>query len=156
MSGVKQTTPNVLAQRYASSEIRELFSPQRKVILERRLWIAVLQAQRELGIAVPDGVLEAYQAAVDNVDLASIDRRERITRHDVKARIEEFCELAGHEHIHKGMTSRDLTENVEQMQVRAGLLLIRDRMIAALSKLAERASEYAALAVAGRSHNVPA
>ena len=87
------------------------------------------EAQRELGIAVPDGVIEAYGDVVDQVDLASIDARERVTRHDVKARIEEFCALAGHEHIHKGMTSRDLTENVEQMQVRAGLSLVRERML---------------------------
>ena len=60
----------------------------------------------------PDGVVEDYERVVDQVDLASIAARERITRHDVKARIEEFSALAGHEHIHKGMTSRDLTENV--------------------------------------------
>ena len=88
-------------------------------MLERQLWIAVLRAQRDLGVDVPDGVVEAYEAVVDQVDLDSIAARERVTRHDVKARIEEFCALAGHEHIHKGMTSRDLTENVEQLQVRA-------------------------------------
>src|SRR3546814_3382013 len=81
----------------------------------------VLRAQKDLGIDVPDGVIEDYQRVVDggeeSVDLASIAARERVTRHDVKARIEEFCALAGHEHIHKGMTSRDLTENVEQLQV---------------------------------------
>ena len=60
----------------------------------------------------------------------SIAARERVTRHDVKARIEEFNALAGHEHIHKGMTSRDLTENVEQLQIRASLALVRDRMVA--------------------------
>src|SRR3712207_9449197 len=87
-------------------------------VLERRLWVAVLKAQRDLGVEVPDGVVEAYEKVVDQVDLASIAARERVTRHDVKARIEEFCALAGHEHIHKGMTSRDLTENVEQLQVR--------------------------------------
>ncbi|NIW86503.1 MAG: adenylosuccinate lyase, partial [Gammaproteobacteria bacterium] len=64
--------------------------------------------------------------------------------HDVKARIEEFCALAGHEHIHKGMTSRDLTENVEQMQVRSALEIVRDRMVAALARLAQRAAEYEA------------
>ena len=90
-------------------------------MLERQLWIAVLKAQRDLGVDVPDGVVEAYEAVVDQVDLASIAARERVTRHDVKARIEEFCALAGHEHIHKGMTSRDLTENVEQLQIRASL-----------------------------------
>jgi adenylosuccinate lyase len=148
--------PNVLAQRYASAAMRELWSARNKIMLERQLWIAVLEAQRDLGIEVPDGVIDAYRAVVDRVDLASIDARERVTRHDVKARIEEFCALAGHEHIHKGMTSRDLTENVEQMQVRAGLGLVRDRMVAALSRLARRAAENEATVVAGRSHNVPA
>src|SRR5690606_30549585 len=80
----------------------------------------------------------------------------RVSRHDVKARIEEFCALAGHEHIHKGMTSRDLTENVEQLQVRRGLELVRDRCVAALALLADRAAEHSGTVVAGRSHNVPA
>ena len=114
-------TPNVLATRYASAEIARIWSPEHKIVLERRLWIAVLQAQRELGVETPDGVIEAYEAVVDQVDLASIAEREKVTRHDVKARIEEFCALAGTEHIHKGMTSRDLTENVEQLQVLASL-----------------------------------
>src|SRR3712207_1946342 len=125
-------------------------------VLERRLWVAVLKAQRDLGVEVPDGVVEAYEKVVDQVDLASIAERERITRHDVKARIEEFCALAGHQHIHQGMTSRDLTENVEQMQVRASLLLIRERMVAALARLASRAVEFDSLVIVGRSHNVPA
>jgi adenylosuccinate lyase len=148
--------PNVLAQRYASAPMRALWSPERKIVLERRLWIAVLEAQRELGLSVPDGVMDAYRAAATRVDLGSIEARERVTRHDVKARIEEFCALAGHEHIHKGMTSRDLTENVEQMQVRAGLLLIQERMLAALARLAERAAEHEATVMAARTHNVPA
>ncbi len=150
------TTPNVLALRYASPEMVRLWSPEHKIVLERRLWIAVLEAQRDLGIDTPDGVIEAYEAVVDQVDLDSIAARERVTRHDVKARIEEFNALAGHEHIHKGMTSRDLTENVEQLQVRSSLALVRDRAVAALARLAARASEYEALVMAGRSHNVPA
>lgn len=89
--------PNVLAARYASDAMVELWSPAGKVVLERRLWLAVLAAQRDLGVAVPDGVLEAYEAVVDQVDLAAIATRERATRHDVKARIDEFCALAGHE-----------------------------------------------------------
>jgi adenylosuccinate lyase len=152
----KPVLPDVLAGRYASPELVALWSPEEKVRLERRLWIAVLRAQRDLGVAVPDGVLEAYEAAVDSVDLDSIAARERVTRHDVKARIEEFGALAGHEHAHKGMTSRDLTENVEQLQVRASLELVRDRMVAALARLAARATGYGSLVLAGRSHNVPA
>jgi len=148
--------PDVLATRYASPAMAELWAPRTKVVLERRLWLAVLRAQRELGVEVPDGVVEAYEAVVEDVDLASIEARERVTRHDVKARIEEFSALAGHEHIHKGMTSRDLTENVEQLQVRSALELVRDRMVAALALLAERAVEHEDTALTGRTHNVPA
>jgi adenylosuccinate lyase len=93
---------------------------------------------------------------IDKVDLSSIEARERITRHDVKARIEEFSALAGHEQIHKGMTSRDLTENVEQLQVRQSLVLVRDRAIATLARLARLATEHETTVMAGRSHNVAA
>jgi adenylosuccinate lyase len=148
--------PNVLAARYASPELVRLWSPESKVVLERRLWIAVLRAQRELGIPVPDGVIEDYERVADDVDLASIAARERVTRHDVKARIEEFAALAGHEHIHKGMTSRDLTENVEQLQIRLSLEHVRDRTVAVLARLGRRAAEHAELVLAGRSHNVAA
>ncbi|MDP1821523.1 MAG: adenylosuccinate lyase [Acidimicrobiales bacterium] len=148
--------PNVLAARYASGPMAALWSPEHKVVLERQLWVAVLRAQRELGVDIPDDAVDAYVAVIDQVDLASIGARERVTRHDVKARIEEFSALAGHEHIHAGMTSRDLTENVEQLQVRAALALVRDRMVTALARLADRAAEHAELVVTGRSHNVAA
>src|SRR6187401_1913987 len=150
------TIPNVLANRYAGVDLAEIWSPEHKIVLERQLWIAVLKAQRDLGIDVPDGVVEAYEGVVDRVDLDAIAARERITRHDVKARIEEFCALAGHEHIHKGMTSRDLTENVEQLQVRASLELVRDRMLAALARLGELAAAHASQPLAARTHNVAA
>ncbi|GAA4714143.1 adenylosuccinate lyase [Phytohabitans rumicis] len=148
--------PNVLAARYASPELVAFWAPEEKVRLERRLWVAVLRAQRDLGIEVPDGVVEAYERVLDQVDLASIAARERVTRHDVKARIEEFSALAGHEHIHKGMTSRDLTENVEQLQIRRSLELVRDRVVAALARLARLAVEHSDLVMTGRSHNVAA
>lgn len=150
------SVPNVLAARYASADMVRLWSPEHKIVLERELWLAVLEAQRDLGIAVPDDAIDAYRRVIDQVDLDSIDARERVTKHDVKARIDEFCALAGHEQIHKGMTSRDLTENVEQLQVRRSLLVVRGRMVAALARLAERAAESATVVMAGRSHNVPA
>ncbi|HSY16416.1 MAG TPA: adenylosuccinate lyase [Jatrophihabitantaceae bacterium] len=160
MSAQKPAIPNVLAGRYASVSMATIWSPPHKVVLERQLWLAVLEAQRELGVPVPDGAVEAYravvEAGVDAVDLASIAARERVTRHDVKARIEEFAALAGHEQIHKGMTSRDLTENVEQLQVRASLMLVRTKVVAVLARLGRRAAEYEALVIAGRSHNVAA
>ena len=59
------TTPNVLASRYASAEVAHIWSPEHKIVLERQLWIAVLKAQRDLGIETPDGTIEAYEAVVD-------------------------------------------------------------------------------------------
>jgi len=151
---------NVLANRYASSAMREAWSPENKIISERRLWLAVLAAQRDLGVDFgrddPAVVLKAYEAVIGQVDLASIAQREKITRHDVKARIEEFNALAGFQHVHKGMTSRDLTENVEQLQIVSALTIIRDRIVATLVQLAQLAAQYADQPMAGRTHNVPA
>lgn len=152
--------PNVLADRYASEQMRAIWSPINKIIAERKLWIAVLEAQHDLGVDFggddPDQVIADYAAVIDQVDLGSIAAREAITRHDVKARIEEFNALAGHEHIHKGMTSRDLTENVEQMQILDSLKLIRSRTVTVLARLGELAVRYADQPIAGRSHNVAA
>ncbi|MFC0544884.1 adenylosuccinate lyase [Kutzneria chonburiensis] len=152
----KPLIPNVLAGRYASAQLVGLWSPEHKVVLERRLWLAVLKAQAELGIDVPATAVADYERVLDQVDLASIAERERVTRHDVKARIEEFNALAGHEQVHKGMTSRDLTENVEQLQVRQSLEFIQGKVAALLARLARLAVEHTDLVMAGRSHNVAA
>ena len=133
---------NVLADRYASAPMKEIWSPEGRIVMEREFWIAVMKAQRKLGIDIPAEAIEAYERVKDKVDLDSINSRERITRHDVKARIEEFCDLAGFEHIHKGMTSRDLTENVEQVQIYRSLLLIRGKAVAALKRMADKADRY--------------
>ncbi|MGA0239623.1 MAG: lyase family protein, partial [Acidimicrobiales bacterium] len=147
---------NVLSARYASDAMNEVWSPERKVVLERELWIAVMRSQQRLGVAVPDEAIEAYESVKDQVDLASIAERESVTRHDVKARIDEFCALAGHEHIHRGMTSRDLTENVEQLQVRRSLEILRDRLVALLSRFSSLAERHAGEVMVARTHNVAA
>ena len=152
----KPAISNVLASRYASADLAEIWSPQHKIVLERQLWIAVMKAQRDLGIDVPAEAIADYERVVGDVDLASISEREHVTRHDVKARIEEFNALAGHEQIHKGMTSRDLTENVEQLQVLLSLQYVRDHGVATLARITERAAQYASMVMAGRSHNVAA
>jgi adenylosuccinate lyase len=105
---------------------------------------------------IADSVIADYEKVISKVDLASIDAREKITRHDVKARIEEFNELAGHEAIHAGMTSRDLTENIEALQVRNGLSIVHNKTVALLATLAAKAALYSDQPIAGRSHNVPA
>jgi len=133
-----------------------IWSPKAKIVAERRLWLAVLRAQQELGVAVDPAAPADYERVLEQVDLDSIAARERVLRHDVKARIEEFNALAGHEHVHKGMTSRDLTENVEQLQIRQSLQLVHGHGVAVAARLAELAVRYRDVTMAGRSHNVAA
>ena len=147
---------NVLASRYASQQMVEIWSAESRIILERELWVAVLKAQKELGIEIEDQVIEDYESVISSIDLNSIREREKITRHDVKARLEEFSELAGHQHAHKGMTSRDLTENVEQLQIKKSLDLVLDLVVASLSRLGRLAAENSSLMLTGRTHNVAA
>ena len=153
---LKPEYPDVLADRYASPEMVQIWSPENKVKAERRYWIAVMRAQADLGMDIAPEVIAAYESVVDNVDFDSMRTREARTHHDVVARIEEFNALAGYQAAHKGMTSRDITESIEAMQVRDSLLLIRDKLVAIAALLATRAVEYADRAIVGRSHNVPA
>ncbi|WP_221031379.1 adenylosuccinate lyase [Actomonas aquatica] len=147
---------NVLAERYASSAIKAIWSPTGRVGIERDYWIAIMKAQRDLGIDIPAKAIASYEKVKDQIDLASIDARERVTLHDVKARIEEFNGLAGYETIHLGLTSRDLTENVEQLQIHRSLAVIRQKAAAALLGYAKRAKQFRNLLLTGRTHNVPA
>jgi adenylosuccinate lyase len=148
--------PNVLAERYASPAMKDIWSAEGRILLERDFWIAVMKAQRDLGVAIPAEAIKDYERVRDQVNLAAIKERERATLHDVKARIEEFSDLAKRQFIHLGLTSRDLTENVEQLQVVRSLHLVRFKAAAALALLAGRAAEFRDLMITGRTHNVPA
>jgi adenylosuccinate lyase len=148
--------PNVLAERYASPAMRAIWSQHGRVVRERDFWIAVMKAQRDLGVAIPADAIKDYERVKGQIDLAAIAKREATTLHDVKARIEEFSELAKRQFIHLGLTSRDLTENVEQLQIHSGLKLVYFKAIAALSALAEQAERHRDLMITGRTHNVPA
>lgn len=148
--------PNVLAGRYASGSMKSIWSAEGRIVLEREFWIAVMKAQKDLGLDIPQEAIDAYEKVKGQVDIESINNRERVTRHDVKARIEEFCSLAGYEHIHKGMTSRDLTENVEQLQIWRSMAVIRDKAVAVLDRMAAHAAEWRDLVLAARTHNVAA
>lgn len=148
--------PNVLAGRYASDAMKSIWSAEGRIVLEREFWIAVMKAQKDLGLDIPQKAIDAYEAVKSQVNIESINERERITRHDVKARIEEFCDLAGYQHIHKGMTSRDLTENVEQLQIWRAMHIIRDKAVAVLDRMAAHAAQWRDLVFAARTHNVAA
>jgi adenylosuccinate lyase len=149
-------TPNVLATRYATKEMVAIFDPVNKIINERKFWITILKHQQKAGLPITDSDIKAYEKVIEKVDLASIDKREMKTRHDVKARIEEFNALAGVEKIHIGLTSRDLTENIELIQIKAALELIEYRTLQTLFLLNEKISKYEKTYMVGRSHNVAA
>ena len=149
-------TPNVLATRYATKEMVAIFDPVNKIINERKFWIIILKLQQKSGLPITDGDIKAYEQVIEKVDLASIDKREMMTRHDVKARIEEFNALAGVEKIHIGLTSRDLTENIELIQIKAALELIKHRTLQTLFLLNEKITKYEKTYMVGRSHNVAA
>ncbi|MBC8259827.1 MAG: adenylosuccinate lyase [SAR324 cluster bacterium] len=148
--------PDILASRYASKEISEIWSPAGKVRLEREFWIAVMKSQRQLGVDISQTAIADYESVRDQIDLESISAREKKLRHDVKSRIEEFCELAGHEQIHKGLTSRDLTDNVEQLQILRSLRIVRIKAVAVLFQLAKWSTSTKDILLVGRTHNVPA
>ena len=112
---------SVLGERYASPAMREIWSREYKVIKERELWVQVLRSQKKLGLDVSESVIKSYEGKIEFIDLESIDERERKTQHDVMARIQEFNSLAGRQEIHIGMTSRDLTENIEISLVKKSL-----------------------------------
>ena len=151
-----QLTSHVLAERYASETMQQIWSPTTRVVLERDLWIAILKAQRDLGVDIPEEAITAYEQVKEQVDVEAIRECERLTRHDVKARIDIFCDLAGHQHIHKGMTSRDLTETIEQLQIIRSLRYLRVKAVAAVIAFSARTHQYRDWALTARTHNVPA
>lgn len=154
---MKTVLPDVLADRYASSAMVTIWSPERKVILERRLWVADLKTKRDLGRSITEEAIAAYERIIDQIDFASIAAREAKLRQDAKARIEEFNALAGGlQLIHEGFTSRDLTDNIEQFQILESMMVLRDRTVAILRRLAGYARDYALLDLCARTHNVPA
>jgi len=153
---MNDSPPNVLAERYASPAMSQLWSAGGKILLEREFWIAVMRTQKDLGVQIDDADIASSEAIKFQVNLDSIRKREEVTKHDVKARLEEFADLSGHQHAHKGMTSRDLTENVEQLQVHRSLGMILEKATACLLALADRAEEFKELCLTARSHNVPA
>ncbi|MGA1670680.1 MAG: lyase family protein, partial [Candidatus Nanopelagicaceae bacterium] len=147
---------NVLAERYASRAMSDIWSRENKIRMEREFWISVMKIQSRLGMKISDDTIRKYESVVKSIDTDAIDRRERSLRHDVKARIEEFNSLAGLELIHLGMTSRDLTENIEMAQIKESLTLIRSEVLGILNLLGEGMEEFSDLVMVGRSHNVPA
>ena len=122
--------PDVLAERYASKAMRQIWSAEGKILLERDLWIAVMKAQKELGLDIPQEAIDAYERVKGEIRIDEINRREKNHAPRREGEDRGVLRLAGYEHIHKGMTSRDLTECVEQLQCRRSLELVRTKAAA--------------------------
>lgn len=128
-----------LAQRYATRPMLANWSDRRRALLWRDLWIALAQAEHELGLPVSAAQVAALRAARERVDFARVAALEAELRHDVMAHVRHFGEVAGPEAakiIHLGATSCFVTDNAEQVMIRAGLERIMDGLHAALSQLA--------------------
>ncbi|MFC2137929.1 adenylosuccinate lyase [Bacteroidota bacterium] len=148
---------NILSQRYATKEVNEIFSQRGTVLAYRELWIAVMKAQRELGVEISCEDIKKFEDARDDIDLEDIREIEKKTKHDIKANIESFVKAASApEHIHKGMTSRDLTDNVEQMQILKASKIIFGKYVSILRHLLDKAKEYEDIILTARTHHQPA
>lgn len=150
----KPVYEDVLASRYATPEMVLIWDPVSKIITERKLWTAAIEVQRELGLPIPKKAVRAYKRAITNVNLASLRERELITKQDIKAKEDEFNDLAGFKLCHRPFTSRDLTDNIEQFQILSALRLIRFRAVAVLDRFKRKALEFQMRDLCGRSHIV--
>jgi adenylosuccinate lyase len=157
---------NPLVGRYASAAMAQLWGPQRKFSTWRRLWVALAEAQHELGLTADDGLrpritptqLAELRAHVDDIDFARAAQHEKRLRHDVMAHIHTYGEVcpAAREIIHLGATSCYVTDNTDLLLMREGLTLLRDRLVDVIDALARFAAKWRDLPTLGFTHFQPA
>jgi adenylosuccinate lyase len=157
---------NPLMARYASREMAALWGPRRKFSTWRRLWLALAEAEHELGLRADDGVtprittaqIEQLRARVEDIDFARAEMHERRRRHDVMAHIDAYAEVCpdARDIIHLGATSCYVTDNTDLILMREGLRLLRDRLVGAIDALARFAQRWRDQATLGFTHFQPA
>ena len=149
---------NPLISRYASPEMSGIWSAQRKFSTWRRLWVALAEAEHELGLPVTPAQIEQLREHIDDVDFENAARHERRLRHDVMAHVEAYGEVcpAAKSIIHLGATSCFVTDNTDLMLLRDALEMVRDRLVAVIDSLARFAEEHRDLACLGYTHLQPA
>ena len=155
MSG---TWTSPLAERYASAAMLELWSPQVRHGLWRRLWLALAEGERDLGVDIPEAALAEMRAHLDHIDFAAARRYEQRFRHDVMAHVHAYADVApsARPFIHLGATSAFVTDNADLIQMRRGLGLLRDKVALALSALATFARTWRDQPCLGYTHLQPA
>jgi adenylosuccinate lyase len=147
-----------LSERYASRAMLELWSPQMRHGLWRRLWLALAEAEQRLGVPIPDEALAQMRAHLDDIDFEAVAVYERRFRHDVMAHVHAFGDVApaAHKFIHLGATSAFVTDNADLILMRRGLVLLRGKVIRVLRKLAAFAREWRSEPTLGYTHLQPA
>jgi adenylosuccinate lyase len=145
---------NPLVERYASDEMSRIFSDGYKFRTWRRLWLALAETQRELGLAIPDAALDQMRERIETIDLQRAAEHERRLRHDVMAHVHHFAEVAPAARgiIHLGATSAFVTDNTELLQHRDALALVRRRLVSCIGALAAFAREHRDVATLGYTH----
>src|SRR5690606_10677635 len=147
-----------LAERYASRAMLELWSPRQRYGLWRRLWLALAEAERELGIDIPAAAIAQMRDNLDNIDFDAVRAYERRFRHDVMAHVHAFGDVApaAKPFIHLGATSAFVTDNADLILMRRGLELLRGKVLATLRVLAEFARTWKDEPTLGYTHIQPA
>lgn len=155
---IREAPQNPLHDRYASAEMTRLFSARHRFRTWRRLWVALAECQRELGLRITEEQLAALRAVEETVDLERVADLERRTRHDVVAHLRHFAELAGEAGgiLHLGATSAFVTDNTDVLLSREALRLLRGRTAAALAALAHFAERHRAVPCLAYTHFQPA
>ena len=152
------TYDNPLTERYASAEMSRIFSPAYKFPTWRRLWLALAESERELGLEIPAAAIEDMRAHLDDIDLARAAELEKRVRHDVMAHVQHFGEVAPAAKgvIHLGATSAYVSDNTELLQHRDAMALVRRRLLACMAALAAFARRWKDLPTLGYTHFQPA
>jgi len=149
---------NPLVTRYASKEMAALWSSQRKFSTWRKLWVALAEVERELGLNISEAQIEELRANVDQIDFEAARQYEKKLRHDVMAHVHTLGDAAptARPIIHLGATSCFVTDNTDLILIREGLSLIRDQIVGVIDALAEFASRWRDLPCLGYTHFQPA
>ncbi len=147
-----------LAERYASQAMLELWSPATRSGLWRRLWLALAESERELGMAIPEEAIRQMRANLDKIDFKAIAAYEKRFRHDVMAHVHAFGDVApaANPFIHLGATSAYVTDNADLILMRRGLDLLRGRVLDVLRSLAPFAEQWRDQPTLGYTHLQPA
>ena len=147
-----------LADRYASRAMLELWSARSRHSLWRRLWLALAESERQLGVPIPEEAIAQMRAHLADIDFDAVAAYERRFRHDVMAHVHAFGDVApaAHKFIHLGATSAFVTDNADLVLMRRGLVLLRGKLLRVLRALAAFAREWRDEPTLGYTHLQPA